>query len=84
MHILPAVLVIHAAENKGSRRRMSSLDVELEQYDGDPSAIMSCDPMIQPDDNAVIFFTSGTTGLPSKLSAEMHNHYFANLFQRAL
>ncbi|KAL1660862.1 hypothetical protein GGF50DRAFT_118534 [Schizophyllum commune] len=58
------IFVIHAAENKGSRRGMSSLDGELEHYTGDPFAIMSCDPMIQPDDNAVIFFTSGTTGLP--------------------
>ncbi|KAL1718558.1 hypothetical protein EV715DRAFT_291165 [Schizophyllum commune] len=63
-HASGGVLVIHAAQGKGGWRGMHTLDEGLRQYTGDPSLIISEDPEIQPDDNAVIFFTSGTTGLP--------------------
>ncbi|KAG6874481.1 hypothetical protein C0995_010391 [Termitomyces sp. Mi166 len=43
---------------------MSSFRSALQRYRGDISDILATDPKITPEDNAVIMFTSGTTGLP--------------------
>ena len=59
------VVVIHAAEGKGAWKVMTTLDEELKQYSGDASTVISNDPVMVPEDHAMIMFTSGTTGLPS-------------------
>ncbi|KAI5830064.1 acetyl-CoA synthetase-like protein [Schizophyllum commune Tattone D] len=63
-HATGGVVVIHGAESKGAWKGMTTLDEELEQYSGDASAAISDDPAMVPEDNAMIMFTSGTTGLP--------------------
>ena len=64
-HATGGVVVIHGSEGKGAWKGMTTLDEELKQYRGDASAVISDDPVMVPEDNAMIMFTSGTTGLPS-------------------
>ncbi|KAL1750021.1 hypothetical protein FB107DRAFT_294786 [Schizophyllum commune] len=63
-HATGGVVVIHGSEGKGAWKGMTTLDEELKQYRGDASAVISDDPVMVPEDNAMIMFTSGTTGLP--------------------
>ncbi|KAF5368037.1 hypothetical protein D9758_004482 [Tetrapyrgos nigripes] len=39
-------------------------DTVSNKYQGNPSKIMTDDPKLEPEDNATIIFTSGTSGLP--------------------
>ncbi|KAG6900762.1 hypothetical protein C0993_002186 [Termitomyces sp. T159_Od127] len=43
---------------------MSSFHRALQNYRGGVEDVLAVDPKIMPEDNAVIMFTSGTTGLP--------------------
>lgn len=59
--------VIASHEGKG---RWNGMDVWTEvesRYGGDTSKVLEQDPGLGYEDNATIIFTSGTTGLPSKL-----------------
>ncbi|KAJ7068258.1 hypothetical protein C8F01DRAFT_1117516 [Mycena amicta] len=52
-------------ENGNGRwKGMKSWQSVLDEFKGDPMKIFQQDPNILPEDDAVIFFTSGTTGLP--------------------
>jgi len=63
---------------------MASFDAVISQYRGPPEAWRS-EPEVALDDNATIFFTSGTTGMPkgvlSSQRAFMHG-YMVNNFSR--
>lgn len=62
-----ATFVLSRDEGKGNRDGMAQWDLVFETYDGDTKKVLD-DPNsteISPEDNATIFFTSGTTGKPS-------------------
>lgn len=61
-------MVIESHEGKGHWDGMENWDKVMREYQGDASAVIRDDPGILPEDNAIIIFTSGTTGLPSKLA----------------
>ncbi|KAI5884863.1 acetyl-CoA synthetase-like protein [Schizophyllum commune H4-8] len=63
-HATCGIVVIHAAEGKRTWKGIKTLNEELKQYSGDVSTVISADPALVPEDNAIILFTSGTTGLP--------------------
>ncbi|KAJ7056279.1 hypothetical protein C8F01DRAFT_1221004 [Mycena amicta] len=48
----------------GHWKEMKSWQSVLDDFKGDPMKIVQQDPNILPEDDAVIFFTSGTTGHP--------------------
>ncbi|KAJ7283669.1 hypothetical protein C8J57DRAFT_1293235 [Mycena rebaudengoi] len=58
------VVVLESHEGKGNWNGMQSWDTVLKNYRGDPGKILQRDPEMVPEDNALIIFTSGTTGLP--------------------
>jgi long-subunit acyl-CoA synthetase (AMP-forming) len=58
------VVVFESHEGKGNWNGMQSWDTVLRNYRGDPGKILQRDPEMVPEDNALIIFTSGTTGLP--------------------
>ncbi|SJL16994.1 related to 4-coumarate--CoA ligase 1 [Armillaria ostoyae] len=58
---IAAVLVLHP---KRIPRGMESYHTAIDKYDGSYKDIFKDYPTISPEDNAVIMFTSGTTGLP--------------------
>jgi len=59
------ILVIKAHEGKGTWKNVRSWDSVMKKYSGkkEEKSWMK-EPTCDPDDNAYIFFTSGTTGLP--------------------
>ncbi|KAG6837737.1 hypothetical protein H0H93_003539 [Arthromyces matolae] len=59
-----AFLVFGELSSRREWRGMDSYFDALHNYQGDAVDIMAEDPEIQPEDNATIMFTSGTTGLP--------------------
>ncbi|KAF9041971.1 acetyl-CoA synthetase-like protein [Hymenopellis radicata] len=59
-----AFLVLESHEGKGSWDSMESYNDVLSQYTGDGLWILQEDLTIEPEDNATVIFTSGTTGLP--------------------
>lgn len=61
-------VVIESHEGKGHWDGMENWDRVMHEYQGDASAVLREDPGILPEDNSTIIFTSGTTGLPSKLA----------------
>lgn len=56
--------VLRGKEGKGKWKSMDVWDSVLQHYRGDPQKILTEDPRIQPEDDASIVYTSGTTGLP--------------------
>ncbi|KAF9018536.1 acetyl-CoA synthetase-like protein, partial [Hymenopellis radicata] len=64
MNLKSALLVLESHEGKGSWKGMDSLAKTMAEYKGDASQVIKQDPGVQPDDNATVIFTSGTTGLP--------------------
>ncbi|KAK0435717.1 hypothetical protein EV421DRAFT_1908415 [Armillaria borealis] len=58
---IAAVLVLHP---KRIPRGMENYYTAIDEYDGSYKDIFKDYPIISPEDNAVIMFTSGTTGLP--------------------
>ncbi|GLB37044.1 putative AMP-binding enzyme C-terminal domain [Lyophyllum shimeji] len=58
------ILVLDAFEGSRRWKGMDSFSAVVGQYCGDVADILFEDPQIVPEDNAVIMFTSGTTGLP--------------------
>ncbi|KAJ7638791.1 hypothetical protein FB45DRAFT_903836 [Roridomyces roridus] len=71
------VLVFRSREGKGHWKGMQSWDTVLGSYKHDGSKVLQNDPKLVPEDNAVIFFTSGTTGLP-KAVLSTHRQYLTN------
>ncbi|KAG7088033.1 hypothetical protein E1B28_012069 [Marasmius oreades] len=57
-----AILVLESG--KQTWANMSSWDENLEEFKSDGSSVLRESIKILPDDNATIFFTSGTTGRP--------------------
>ncbi|KAJ7064327.1 hypothetical protein C8F01DRAFT_1131002, partial [Mycena amicta] len=53
----------------------------LDEFKGDPMKILQQDPHILPEDDAVIFFTSGTTGLPKGVLSTQRQ-YLTNTLNR--
>ncbi|KAK7061688.1 2-succinylbenzoate--CoA ligase [Favolaschia claudopus] len=60
----PKVVVLESHEGKGQWKGMQPWQHVLESYNGDPRKVIQDDPKVAPEDDCVIFFTSGTTGLP--------------------
>ncbi|KAJ7047406.1 hypothetical protein C8F04DRAFT_1205344 [Mycena alexandri] len=58
------LVVIESYEGKGHWKGMQRWETVVKNYKRDPTKILKHDPELVPEDNAVIFFTSGTTGLP--------------------
>ncbi|KAJ7368269.1 hypothetical protein DFH08DRAFT_676182 [Mycena albidolilacea] len=58
------VIVLESHEGKGHWKGMQSWDTVVKNYKGDSSKILQNDPKIEHEDDAIIIFTSGTTGLP--------------------
>ncbi|KAJ7233984.1 hypothetical protein C8J57DRAFT_1381406 [Mycena rebaudengoi] len=59
------VVVLESHEGKGNWNGMQSWDTILKNYRAcDPEKILQRGPEMVPEDNALIMFTSGTTGLP--------------------
>ncbi|KIY72274.1 long-chain-fatty-acid-CoA ligase [Cylindrobasidium torrendii FP15055 ss-10] len=60
-----SLVVIEAHEGKGHWENMDDFSQLMQQCsEVDAAKVLAEDPNIQPDDNATIIFTSGTTGLP--------------------
>lgn len=67
-------IVIEGQEGKGRWAGMENWDEVMLAYKGDTSLVIREDPGILPEDNAIIIFTSGTTGLPSMLASRVCLH----------
>ncbi len=59
-------IVIEGHEGKGHWRGMDDLSLLMSRFNGDADSVITADPDVEPEDNATIIFTSGTTGLPSE------------------
>ncbi|KAF9462626.1 hypothetical protein BDZ94DRAFT_713673 [Collybia nuda] len=57
-------MVLESHEGKGSWRGMKNWKDTMNEFNGDINMVLKNDPVIIPEDNATIIFTSGTTGQP--------------------
>ena len=57
------VLVLESHEGKGSWKGMKAFADVLASYEGDGADVVSNDPGIVPEDDAIILFSSGTGSL---------------------
>ena len=57
------ILVLESHEGKGSRKGMKAFADVLAKYEGDGANVVSNDPIIVPEDDAIILFSSGTGSL---------------------
>ncbi|TRM56548.1 hypothetical protein BD626DRAFT_635716 [Schizophyllum amplum] len=73
------VVVLQSSEGKGNWKGMRSWDGLLKQYGGDSSTILRDDLQIGPEDDCIIMFTSGTTGLPKGVLSSQRA-FLTNLF----
>ncbi|TFK28758.1 long-chain-fatty-acid-CoA ligase [Coprinopsis marcescibilis] len=71
------ICVLEAHEGKGHWNGMQTWNDSLDAYTGPLDAI-TADPEIQPEDNASVYFTSGTTGLPKGVLST-HRQYLTNV-----
>ncbi|KAF9075840.1 acetyl-CoA synthetase-like protein [Rhodocollybia butyracea] len=77
---MTGVLVFRTHEGRGSWQGMSSWTEMLRRYEEvNTSAILKEDPGILPEDNAAIYFTSGTTGRPKGVLSTQRQ-YLTNAF----
>ncbi|KAJ6573029.1 hypothetical protein DFH09DRAFT_1152220 [Mycena vulgaris] len=58
------VVVLESHEGKGRWNGMQLWEKVVKNYKGDPNKALRNDPKIEHEDNCLIMFTSGTTGLP--------------------
>ncbi|KAJ6484986.1 hypothetical protein C8R47DRAFT_1217036 [Mycena vitilis] len=58
------VVVLESHEGKGHWKGMQPWETVFKNFKGDPSKILRNSPKLEPEDNSLIMFTSGTTGLP--------------------
>ncbi|KAJ7276361.1 hypothetical protein B0H12DRAFT_1084973 [Mycena haematopus] len=58
------VVVLESHEGKGHWKGMQPWETVVKNYKGDPSKVLQNDPKIEHEDDCLIVFTSGTTGLP--------------------
>ncbi|KAF7352822.1 2-succinylbenzoate--CoA ligase [Mycena venus] len=58
------VVVMESHEGKGNWKGMQPWETIVKNYKEDPSKVLQNDPKIEHEDNCLIIFTSGTTGLP--------------------
>ncbi|KAJ6515928.1 hypothetical protein C8R45DRAFT_223876 [Mycena sanguinolenta] len=58
------VVVLESHEGKGHWKGMQPWETVVKNYKGDPSTVLQNDPKIVHEDDCLIVFTSGTTGLP--------------------
>ncbi|KAJ7700065.1 hypothetical protein B0H17DRAFT_926014, partial [Mycena rosella] len=58
------VVVLESHEGKGRWNGMQPWETVFNNYKGDPQKVFNHDPKLLPEDNALIMFTSGTTGMP--------------------
>ncbi|KAJ7233988.1 hypothetical protein C8J57DRAFT_1381414 [Mycena rebaudengoi] len=74
------VVVLESHEGKGNWNGMQSWDTILKNYRAcDPEKILQRDPEMVPEDNALIMFTSGTTGLPKGVLSTQRQ-FLTNIF----
>ncbi|KAK0481295.1 hypothetical protein IW261DRAFT_1418402 [Armillaria novae-zelandiae] len=57
-------LIIQDHEGKGFWEGMNTWSTMLSKHDIGPNRVLEDDPQVSPDDDAMIIFMSGTTGLP--------------------
>ncbi|KAK0435798.1 uncharacterized protein EV420DRAFT_1281553, partial [Desarmillaria tabescens] len=72
-------LVLEDHEGKGHWEGMDVWSRVFSEYDGDIGSVLQDDPQISPEDNAMIIFTSGTTGLPKGVLST-HRAFLTTLF----
>ncbi|KAJ7129707.1 hypothetical protein C8R44DRAFT_777452 [Mycena epipterygia] len=58
------IVVLESHEGKGRWKGMQPWETVVKNYKGDARKVLKHDPKLLPEDNALIIFTSGTTGLP--------------------
>ncbi|KAF5370092.1 hypothetical protein D9758_001064 [Tetrapyrgos nigripes] len=79
---LKDVFVLESHEGKGVWAGMSDWKDVYNRYRGDFSDILNNDPHILPEDNAAVYFTSGTTGRPKGVLSSQRQ-YLTNVFNSA-
>ncbi|KAF7359761.1 Long-chain-fatty-acid-CoA ligase [Mycena venus] len=83
------VVVLESHEGKGHWNGMQPWENVVKNYTGDPNKVLQNDPKIEHEDNCLIMFTSGTTGLPKGVLSTQRQ-YLTNILnaivarQRAL
>lgn len=64
-------VVLESHEGKGKWKGMGNLNALAAQYNGDSRKVIDNDPGVVPEDNAMVLFTSGTTGMPSEFKCAL-------------
>ncbi|KAL1663207.1 hypothetical protein GGF50DRAFT_116237 [Schizophyllum commune] len=77
---LKDILVLESHEGKGSWKGMKSFADVLAKYEGDGADVVSNDPGIVPEDDAIILFSSGTGSLMPKACLSTQRALLTNLF----
>ncbi|KAG6915678.1 hypothetical protein DXG01_010467 [Tephrocybe rancida] len=79
------ILVFAVEEGKGNWSGMESWEAVLAAYDGDTRSIVTGEgeAEILPEDNAMIMFTSGTTGMPKGVLSTQRQ-YLTNLLNHLI
>ncbi|TFY81448.1 hypothetical protein EWM64_g2562 [Hericium alpestre] len=73
------ILVWEHREGKGEWKGMCLWSEIMDSYKGDARQILEENPNLSPEDNAIVIFTSGTTGLPKGVLST-HRMFLTNLF----
>ncbi|KAL1729309.1 hypothetical protein EV714DRAFT_251569, partial [Schizophyllum commune] len=77
---LKDILVLESHEGKGSWIGMKSFADVLAKYEGDGADVVSNDPSIVTEDDAIILFSSGTGSLMPKACLSTQRALLTNLF----
>ncbi|KAK7470668.1 hypothetical protein VKT23_002090 [Stygiomarasmius scandens] len=80
---LHGVFVLESHEGKGEWSGMLDWKTAFDNYRGDINSILENDPGILPEDNATIYFTSGTTGRPKGVLSSQRQ-YLTNVFNASV